>query len=52
LTEVAQEVSKVQLNYQQVDDLVDSIVKDSLELIREQVKVKQWQQIIDETQQS
>lgn len=52
LTEVAQEVSQVQLNYQQVDDLVDSIVKDSLELIREQVKVKEWQQIIDETQQS
>ncbi|WP_374295269.1 preprotein translocase subunit SecA [Acinetobacter sp.] len=51
LTEVAQEISQVQLNYQQVDDLVDSVVKDSLELIREQVKVKQWQQIIDETQQ-
>ncbi|MFC3901870.1 hypothetical protein SAMN05421749_101537 [Acinetobacter marinus] len=50
LTEVAQEVSQIKLNTAEIDALADSIVQESLDLIREQIKIKQWQQILEETQ--
>lgn len=49
LNHIAEEVSKVPLDSQKVDHLVESIVMESLEAVRKQVKVKHWQQLLDQS---
>lgn len=50
--DIAQRISRVEIeNNAQLDELVRSAVFESLEAIRKQVKVKQWQQALKEQQQ-
>lgn len=44
LSEVALQVSQVPLHSEKIDQLVESIVREALHGIREQVKIKHWQQ--------
>lgn len=45
-------ISQIEVEHNQhIDKLVESAVFESLEAIRKQVKVKQWQQILNEGQQ-
>ena len=48
LNEVAQQISQIPLDSKEIDELVESIVIESLNAMRKQVKVKQWQQLIDQ----
>ena len=49
---IAEKISQIEIEHNQhIDKLVESAVFESLEAIRKQVKVKQWQQILDEGQQ-
>ena len=52
ISEVTQQVSQVSLNSEHIDQLVESIVRSSLDTIRKQVKVKHWQQLLDESNNS
>lgn len=49
LSEISNQISKVPLDSQKIDHLVESIVIESLEAIRKQVKVKHWQQLLDQS---
>ncbi|SDB91974.1 hypothetical protein [Acinetobacter boissieri] len=49
-TEIAQKVSNININNQSLEKLVESIVYESLESIQKQVKVKQWQNILNATE--
>ncbi len=48
LTEIATEVSQVPLDSESIDKLVESVVRESLEGIKQQVRVKQWALRLDE----
>ena len=48
LNEIAKQISKVPLDSKEIDLLVESVVLESLNAVRKQVKVKQWQQLIDQ----
>ena len=49
---IAEKISQIEVEHNQhIDKLVESAVFESLEAIRKQVKVKQWQQILNEGQQ-
>lgn len=48
LSEIATQVSQVQINSEKVDTLVASVVQDALQGIREQVKIKHWQQHLEQ----
>ncbi|WP_373886227.1 preprotein translocase subunit SecA [Acinetobacter sp. YH12079] len=51
--DISQRVSRIEIeNNAQLDELVRSAVFESLEAIRKQVKVKQWQQIMQEQDQA
>lgn len=45
---ISQKVSEININNRQLEQLVESVVFESLEAIRKQVKVKQWQQTLSE----
>ena len=47
LNQIAVQISQVDLDTPQVNALIDSIIKQSFATIREQVKIKQWQDKID-----
>ncbi len=48
---IAEKISQIEIEHNQhIDKLVESAVFESLEAIRKQVKVKQWQQILNEGQ--
>lgn len=49
LSEVSAQISRVPLDSQKIDQLVESIVRESLETARKQVKVKHWQQLLDKS---
>lgn len=49
LSEISAQISKVPLDSEKIDQLVESIVLESLEAIRKQVKVKHWQQLLDQS---
>lgn len=51
ITDIATRVSEIPLDSQKIDLLVESIVIESLEAVRKQVKVKHWQQLLDDSQQ-
>ncbi len=46
---IAQRASQLNINNQALEQLVESAVFESLESIRKQVKIKQWQQILAES---
>ena len=46
---IAEKVSELNINNQYLEELVESVVFESLEAIRKQVKVKQWQQTLQES---
>ncbi len=49
---IAEKISQIEIEHNQhIDKLVESAIFESLEAIRKQVKVKQWQQILNEGQQ-
>ncbi len=49
---IAEKISQIEVEHNQhIDKLVESAIFESLEAIRKQVKVKQWQQILNEGQQ-
>ena len=48
LTEVAKQISDIPLDSKEIDLMVESIVVASLDAMRKQVKVKHWQQLIDQ----
>ena len=52
ITEVAKQISQVPLDSEKIDILVESIVIESLNAVRKQVKVKHWQQLLDKYQES
>ncbi len=52
LVEISTRISETSLDSENMDDLVASVVRESLEAIKQQVKIKQWQQLLDETQKS
>jgi len=41
-------VSEININNRQLEQLVESVVFETLESVRKQVKVKQWQQTLAE----
>lgn len=45
---IAEKVSQLNIDNQYLEELVESVVYESLEAIRKQVKVKQWQQTLNE----
>ncbi|MDH0032895.1 MULTISPECIES: preprotein translocase subunit SecA [unclassified Acinetobacter] len=45
---IAEKVSELNIDNQYLEELVESVVFESLEAIRKQVKVKQWQQTLQE----
>ncbi|KAA8735083.1 preprotein translocase subunit SecA [Acinetobacter qingfengensis] len=47
LTEISDQISQTPLDTAQIDQLIESIVRESFIGIREQVKIKQWQQKLD-----
>ncbi|MCH4247108.1 MAG: preprotein translocase subunit SecA [Acinetobacter populi] len=48
LSEISTQISQVPLKSEKIDALVESVVRESLNGIREQVKIKHWQQLLDE----
>ena len=48
---IAEQVSQLNIDNQYLEELVESVVFESLEAIRKQVKVKQWQQTLQESDQ-
>lgn len=50
---IAEKVSQIQIAHNpHIDKLVESAVFETLEAIREQVKIKQWQQLLEENEQN
>lgn len=45
---IAEKVSALNIDNQYLEQLVESVVFESLEAIRKQVKIKQWQQTLQE----
>lgn len=45
---IAEKVSELNIDNHYLEELVESVVYESLEAIRKQVKVKQWQQMLEE----
>ena len=45
---ISQKISEVNINNRQLEQLVESVVFETLESVRKQVKVKQWQQTLAE----
>ena len=45
---ISQRVSEININNRQLEQLVESVVFETLESVRKQVKVKQWQQTLAE----
>lgn len=45
---ISQKVSEININNRQLEQLVESVVFETLESVRKQVKVKQWQQTLAE----
>ncbi|MDU5864972.1 MAG: preprotein translocase subunit SecA, partial [Acinetobacter sp.] len=45
---ISEKISNVNINNRELEQLVESVVFESLEAIRKQVKVKQWQQTLAE----
>mgnify|MGYP006272618283 FL=1 len=45
---IAEKVNQLNIDNQYLEELVESVVYESLEAIRKQVKVKQWQQTLNE----
>ena len=45
---IAQRMSEINIDNKHLEELVESVVFESLEAIRQQVKVKQWQQILND----
>lgn len=48
---IAEKVSELNINNQYLEELVKSVVFESIEAISKQVKVKQWQEMLDENAQ-
>ena len=48
---IAEQVSELNIDNHYLEELVESVVFESLEAIRKQVKVKQWQQTLQESDQ-
>lgn len=49
---IAQRVSELNIDNQHLEQLVESIVFESIEAIRKQVKIKQWQEILKQQDQA
>ena len=49
ITDISNRISQVPLDSEKIDALVESIVIESLDAMRKQVKVKHWQELIDES---
>ena len=45
---IAQRMSEINIDNKHLEELVESVVFESLEAIRQQVKIKQWQEILKE----
>ena len=45
---IAEKVSEINIDNRYLEELVESVVFESLAAIRKQVKVKQWQQMLEE----
>ncbi|MBP7880595.1 MAG: preprotein translocase subunit SecA, partial [Acinetobacter sp.] len=48
---IAEKVSELNINNQYLEELVKSVVFESIEAISKQVRVKQWQEMLDENAQ-
>jgi hypothetical protein len=50
---ISEKISQIQIEQNpNIDKLVESAVFETLEAIRKQVKIKQWQQILEENEQN
>ena len=45
---IVNDMSEINIDNKHLEELVESVVFESLEAIRQQVKVKQWQQILND----
>ena len=48
---ISEKVSNLNIENQKLEELVESVVNESLESLRKQVKIKQWQLVLEKNDQ-
>ena len=49
---ISEKISNLNIENQKLEELVESVVNESLESLRKQVKIKQWQLVLEKNDQA